>query len=1363
MIPRLPILALALSLPLAAGPSARGADDPAFPALDSQLQDEIRPLLAKYCHGCHNAEKQKGDLDLERFDTVTAARRHTAAWEKSLDQVALGEMPPDDEPQPTAEEKNLLMKWIREFLEAEGRASAGDPGRVVMRRLNNTEYTLTVRDLTGVSLDPAREFPVDGAAGEGFVNVGEALAMSPALFDKYLAAAKDIAAHAVLLPDGFRFSASDRRGDWADEVIAGIRGLYARHTDAAGGTAINLQGIQMDTNTGGRLPVERYLAAAAAEREALATSRLSPEAAARAHGLNPKYFTRLWAALSAPPSSLLAGVADHWRSRPPAEAAAEVARWQAALTRFQTVGHVKPWMVPVDPLQARQELRVKMPAADDGGGITLHLSATDAGDGRTGDATLWDQPRLLMPGRPDVLLRDVRGLVAALVARRDALFAHSASFLAAAAEAATMDSAPDVPALAATHGVPADGLTAWLDCLGIGGATAPALDHLANRLPPGQYDFVNGWGSPETPSIIANASDQTVRVPANLRGHSVALHPSPTLSAAAGWSSPLSGLMHISATVTHAHPECGNGVTWSLELRRGITRQRLAAGIAHGGTPVPVGPFKNLPVRAGDLISLVIGPRDGNHSCDTTDVEMTLQEAGGQGREWSLARDVSPDILAGNPHPDGFGQPAIWHFYTEPVAAADAGSLIPPGSSLARWQAAPTAEERRALAAEVHQVLTGAVSPAPDSPDAALRRLLGSLRGPLLARVPLENIAATPGTADAWGVDPARFGPDGSLRLDGPAHLEVNLPADLVAGAEFATSVSLADPDGSVQVSAALEPPAATPGLRADAPVLVADTGAARQRYLGAFADFRELFPAALCYPKIIPVDEVITLTVYHREDDHLVRLMLDDAEKAELDRLWDELRYIGQDALTMVDAYAQLLEYASQDSDPKLFYHLQEPIEQRAAAFTKTLADSEPRHLAQLVDFAALAYRRPTSQAEREDVRTLYRALRDQDMTHEEAFRLTLARLLVAPAFLYRVEEPAAGEEPQPVSDWELASRLSYFLWSTAPDARLRTLADAGSLSKPAILRAEARRMLQDGRVRALATEFACQWLHIRDFDQLDEKSDRHFPEFKELRDDMYEESVLFFTDLFRNDGPVMGIVDADHTFLNEALAAHYGIPGITGPEWRRVDGMKRHGRGGVLGMATMLAKHSGASRTSPILRGNWLVEVLLGDKLPKPPKGVPPLPEAEDEGDLTVRQITERHSSDPKCFGCHARIDAYGYALESFDAIGRLRDFDLGGRPIDAKVALPNGAVIDGAAGLRTHLTTLRQEEFLRSFCRKLLGYALGRGLKLSDNPLVAEMMQALRQNDYRFTAALDRVLESHQFLRQRGLEATREEEIR
>ena len=174
---------------------------------------------------------------------------------------------------------------------------------------------------------------------------------------------------------------------------------------------------------------------------------------------------------------------------------------------------------------------------------------------------------------------------------------------------------------------------------------------------------------------------------------------------------------------------------------------------------------------------------------------------------------------------------------------------------------------------------------------------------------------------------------------------------------------------------------------------------------------------------------------------------------------------------------------------------------------------------------------------------------------------------------------------------------------------------------------------MLADPRVRRLATEFACQWLHIRDFDTLDEKSERHFPTFAALRGPMYEESIRFFTDLFQRDGSVLGLLDADHTFLNEALAKFYGIPGVSGDEWRRVDGVKKFRRGGILALATTLAKQSGASRTSPILRGNWVAEALLGDKLPRPPKDVPRLPEDEATDALTVRQLTEKHTSDPLC----------------------------------------------------------------------------------------------------------------------------------
>jgi hypothetical protein len=210
----------------------------------------------------------------------------------------------------------------------------------------------------------------------------------------------------------------------------------------------------------------------------------------------------------------------------------------------------------------------------------------------------------------------------------------------------------------------------------------------------------------------------------------------------------------------------------------------------------------------------------------------------------------------------------------------------------------------------------------------------------------------------------------------------------------------------------------------------------------------------------------------------------------------------------------------------------------------------------------------------------------------------------------------------------------------------------------------------------------------------------------------------------------------------------------------WLRVDGVKRFGRGGILAQATTLAKQSGASRTSPILRGNWLCEVLLGEKLPRPPKDVPRLPEDEAAETLTVRELTEKHSSDPKCFGCHRRIDPYGYSLEAYDAIGRFRDRDLGGRPIDVKTKVMDGSEIEGLDGLRNYLLTKRRDAFLKQFCRKLLGYSLGRGVLLSDAPLINEMRDQLRKNDHKLGVAFETIVRSKQFREIRGMEMATEE---
>jgi hypothetical protein len=345
-------------------------------------------------------------------------------------------------------------------------------------------------------------------------------------------------------------------------------------------------------------------------------------------------------------------------------------------------------------------------------------------------------------------------------------------------------------------------------------------------------------------------------------------------------------------------------------------------------------------------------------------------------------------------------------------------------------------------------------------------------------------------------------------------------------------------------------------------------------------------------------------------------------------------------------------------------------------------------------------------------------------------------------------------------VNDWELATRLSYFLWSSAPDAELRGLAAKGQLGKLSVLAAQARRMVRDPRVRRLATEFACAWLHIHDFAAFDEKSERHFPTFAALRGPMYEEAIRFFTDTFQNDASVLTFFDTDHTFLNQALAEHYGIPGVTGSDWRKVEGVKQYGRGGVLGLGATLAKQSGASRTSPILRGDWVAEVLLGDKIPRPPKDVPRLPEEEATEKLTVRELTQKHSTDPRCYVCHARFDGYGFALEGFDAIGRARTRDLGDRPIDTSAKVFDGTTVDGADGLRKYLLTVKRDALVRQFCRKLLGYSLGRSVMLSDRSLLADMETQLRKNDYHFTAALETIVRSKQFREIRGKEMAGDE---
>jgi hypothetical protein len=538
----------------------------------------------------------------------------------------------------------------------------------------------------------------------------------------------------------------------------------------------------------------------------------------------------------------------------------------------------------------------------------------------------------------------------------------------------------------------------------------------------------------------------------------------------------------------------------------------------------------------------------------------------------------------------------------------------------------------------------------------------------------------------------------------------------------------------------------------------------ALERLLAGFAKFREVFPLYLCFPKVVPEDEVVTLKMFHREDEPLIRLFLGDAEVRRFDRLWSELRFVSRQPAAEYAYLPQFMAYTTQDT-PKEFQRFfidRKPLfRKKAEAFEAEEAAAVPAQLRALVDFANRAYRRPLTNDEKQGLLDLHAALRKKGVSHDEAFRSVLARLLASPHFLLRIEAPGPGARAVPISDLELATRLSYFLWASMPDAELRRLAEKQALRDTGTLRSQTIRLLKSPRVRGLATEFGMQWLQVRDIREHKDKSEKLFPTFDDkLREAFFEEAALLFQDLFQNDRSVLELIDGERVWVNETLARHYGLTDVKGPQWRSHAGARKLGRGGVLTLSSVLTKQAGASRTSPVLRGNWVVETLLGEKLPPPPPDVPPLTAAEDTSTLSVRQLVERHAKEPACARCHVRIDPFGFALEAYDPIGRRRQKDLGGRPVDTQAKLRDGTTFDGLEGLRAYLLGERREDVLRTFNRKLLGYALGRSVTPGDRPLLDRMLQSLRANDYRVSAAVLPIVESVQFQQIRGREMAGDE---
>lgn len=1333
-----------------------------------EYRNQIRPLVERYCNDCHSGDTTEADIDLGAFATHADLRRQLDVWLKVRTMLDSRQMPPKDSRQPTDDQRKRLQTWVRSFLAREAEATAGDPGPVVLRRLNNEEYNYSVRDLTGVtSLDPTREFPVDGAAGEGFINTGSAQSMSSALVQKYLDAAKQVAAHAVLLPDGITFSPSTSRRDWTDERVAEIRRFYSQAT-VTSNVQLEVGGTGRVPNEGGAIPLAKYLAATLEEREALTTGKTTVESVATKRSLNAKYLGTLWRMLSAPAgkdiraSLLLDQFRSEWRAATPADVGKLVALIEAqqkVLFKYNPIGHIgkdgksKVWMDVVSPIVARRDMQVPMPNQETGE-VSIFLTASDAGDGRDGDFVIWQSPRLTIENGPDILLRDLAGLKRRLTQAQQEALSRTTDYLAAVTELESAEAGLTEESLAATASklkLDVNTLKAWADYLGVGSEPVTVSGHFDKTETHGDHNFIRSWGTGKTPIVTANSSDSQVRIPGIARPHGITAHPSPTHFAAIGWQSPIDGLVKIEAQLSDAHPECGDGQEWFLQHRTHRQVGNLWKGKFGTGGSAKMEP-QQLSIRKGELISFILGP-GGNYYCDLTEMNLKITELAGEKRTWDLAGDVSADLLAANPHADRHGHAKVWHFYTGEMKSVsrDDGVLtsVPASSVLQRWQAETDAAKRVDLAKQVQELAVGDWPAEATSPDGILYEQLRNLvMSPRKIEALLQGVAAD----ERFGKHP--LGHETSktdLVVQAPSVIEFKLPAKLAAGRTLSVS-GLLDPnagrDGTVRLEVGLsrvEPSS----IGTASPIVVNESSPSHERVLAAFADFRDLFPPHLCYERIVPVDEVVTLTLFYRQDDALQRLMLNDEQTATLNRMWDELFYVAQEPLRYEVAFEQLREFATQDRPDlvKVLDPLKPQVVARASAFRKNLLDTEPAHLAAVLEFASRAWRRPLTGGQRTGLSQFYRNLRTAEMSHEDAIRLTLARVLTSPAFLYRREVQSDGSQPQPVTDLELASRLSYFLWSSVPDAELRRVAESGGLTNDRTLAEQTRRMLKAPRTRRLAIQFACQWLHLRSFDQDDNKNEKLYPEFAALRGDMYEETVRFFEDMFRSNGSILDVLGADHTFLNEALAKHYGIGGVDGPQWRRVDSVRSHARGGVLGMAALLASQSGASRTSPILRGNWVYETLLGERLPRPPANVPQLPEDVPQG-LTARQLIEKHSSVAACAKCHVKIDPFGFALEQYDAIGRLRSAS-----VDTRTKLEDGTQIDGIEGLREYLLTKRRNDVVRQFCRKLLGFALGREVQLSDEPLLERMVKRLSENQYRFHIAVEEIVLSDQFRKIRG----------
>jgi len=1008
LLVRLSPVLVALALP-----GARAADS----ALEQRFTHTVRPFLDKYCVACHSGASPAAQLDLKAYTTLEQVVRDHPRWALLADKLAAQQMPPSPMPQPPADQRQQVIEWIKTMRATEARKNAGDPGLVLARRLSNAEYNYTIRDLTGQDIRPTREFPVDPANPAGFDNSGESLTMSPALLKKYLQAAREVADHMFLTPDGIEFAPNPMlvETDRDKYTIERIVDFYQRQpTDYAD----YFQAAW------------RYKHRAAMGKSSATLASIAAEAK-----VSPKYLPMVWQILEEP-------------AKAASEEVGPVAKLQAM------------WRALPAPDRANPEANL----------AAVHAQCVE--------------------------MRDF------VVRIRN----HTAMQYAA----------PQV------RGLPA--------------ASQPLLNW--------KYRQFNSHRRTFDPAALRNDSDPEPVVPAIPR------YPGLHQEAAPRWAA--------------------------------LTAK------ARAGDP-------DLVVPAG---------------------ERSRYEA-------SFARfaNVFPDA-----------------FYVK-----ERGRYFPDDSE----------DKGRLLSAGYHNVMGYWRD------DQPLMELILDENGQKqLDRLWNEFDFIAAHTARTW--EQYYFNESGEV--DGK-------------GAE---SGRPRPPDKSIYDSSIIF------GLR--------------DAYLAKAASNPNNNPAA---PEAIRVNfEWINQTLRSLEKQH---------------------------------------------------------------------AEGEPKQIEALLTFAARAWRRPLTKAERDDLVAYYHSVREKEaLTHEDAIRDSIVSVLMAPDFCYRVDllDTASAEHgtaktataPRPLSGFALASRLSYFLWASMPDAELLAHAASGDLQRTNVLLAQAHRMLKDEKGRGLATEFGGNWLDFRHFEQINSVDRQRFPTFTpELREAMFQEPIRLLEDVMRNDRSVLDLLYGNYTFVNDVLAEHYGMPPVAGGHdtWVRVDDAAKYQRGGILPMGVFLTQNSPGLRTSPVKRGHWVVQKVLGETIPPPPAVVPELPNDESKTELPLRDMLAQHRKNAVCASCHARFDGYGLAFEGYGPVGEARTKDLAGRPVDATGIFTGGAQGVGLEGVETFIREHRQNDFLDNLSRKLLAYALNRSLQLSDELTIERMNARLAASGNRFDALVDVIVTSPQFRSRRAPE--------